>query len=89
MNQTKSEPKNVIVVASTKSVGVAIVLSFFFGPLGMLYSTVSGGLIMMAVSFVFALVTMGLGLLITWPICIIWAARAAKAHNAKLLQGIK
>lgn len=32
-----------------KSVGVAFVLTVFFGPLGMLYSTVSGALIMLGV----------------------------------------
>ena len=36
-----------IVVRAPKSVGVAILLTLLFGPLGMLYSTVPGALIML------------------------------------------
>lgn len=35
-----------------KSVGVAFVLTFFFGPLGMLYSTVTGALILLGITLV-------------------------------------
>lgn len=34
-----------------KSVGVAFVLTFFFGPFGMFYATVTGALIMLAIGF--------------------------------------
>jgi hypothetical protein len=73
-----------MVIMMPKSVGTAIVLSFFFGPLGMLYSTVAGGLIMLVVTPIIVIPTLGLGLLLTWPICIIWAAVAASSHNNKL-----
>jgi len=72
----------VVYVVQRKSVGVAILLTFLFGPLGMLYSTVSGALIMIAVSFILALVTAGISLFITWPICIVWGALAAESWNA-------
>lgn len=39
-----------------KSVGVAFVLTFFFGPLGMLYSTVAGALILLGITLVVAVV---------------------------------
>jgi hypothetical protein len=74
-----------------KSVGVAFALAFFFGPLGMLYATVGGAVTMFFVSLVVALITVGFGLLITWPICIIWACMATNSYNATLLasrQGI-
>jgi len=75
----------VVVLAPPKSVGVAFLLTFFFGPLGMLYSTVSGALIMLGVmlvgGFFVAVVTFGLGLLLFWPLVwaasIIWACVAA------------
>ncbi|MGP9538662.1 hypothetical protein ACT3SP_11665 [Brachybacterium sp. AOP43-C2-M15] len=35
-----------------KSVGLAFLLTFFFGPLGMLYSTVSGALILLGITLV-------------------------------------
>lgn len=60
-----------------KSVGVALLLTILFGPLGMFYSTVSGALIMLGVSFVLALFTAGLSVLVTWPICVIWGCMAA------------
>lgn len=40
-----------------KSVGVAFVLTFFFGPLGMLYSTVTGALILLGITLVVSLLT--------------------------------
>ena len=68
-----------------KSVGVAFVLTFFFGPLGMLYSTVSGALIMLGASlfgaFFIGIMTLGLGLFIWWPAIwvtsIVWGCVAA------------
>ena len=60
-----------------KSVAVALVLTFFFGPRGMLYSTVAGGLIMLAANVVLGTLTFGLFLFISWPIQMIWAATAA------------
>jgi hypothetical protein len=73
------------VVLTRKSVGIAIILTTLLGPLGMFYSTVCGALAMMAVSLIVALFTFGLGLLITWPICIIWGAAAASSYNEKLM----
>jgi hypothetical protein len=70
-----------VVVKTQKSVGVAVLLAFFFGPLGMLYSTVTGGIVMFILNLLALLVTAGLGLFITWPIGIIWAALAAKKIN--------
>jgi len=60
-----------------KSVFVAFLLTFLFGPLGMLYTTVPGALVMLVLSVLVAIFTLGVGLLITWPICIIWACVAA------------
>ncbi len=73
-----------VIVKSTKSVGVAILLSFFFGPFGMLYSTIAGGLIMMVVDGLAFFLTAGLGLFLTFPIGIVWAAVAASNYNKNL-----
>jgi hypothetical protein len=75
----------VVMVAPTKSVGVALLLAIFFGPLGLFYATVTGGVVMLIVSFLVGLVTLGFGLLVTWPICVVWSAIAANSHNAALL----
>lgn len=71
-------------VLPTKSVPLAAVLAFFFGPLGMLYATVLGALIMFLVNIAVAIITLGFGLLLTWPICVLWAAIAASNHNQRL-----
>jgi hypothetical protein len=75
----------VVVVGSRKSVGIAVALSICFGPLGMLYSTVGGAVVMFFLNLVVAVVTLGFGLLLTWPICVLWAAHAASEHNRQLL----
>lgn len=65
----------------TKSVALAAVLGFFFGPLGMLYSTVVGAAVMFVVCTFVGFVTFGFGLILMWPICAIWAAVSASATN--------
>ena len=77
-----------VTVLPTKSVGLAVLLSFLFGPLGMLYTTVAGAAVMFCVNLVVGLFTYGLGLFLTWPICVIWAASAANAHNTQLTASV-
>ncbi len=78
-----------IVVTPTKSMGISILLTVLFGPLGMLYSTILGAIIMIVISAVVGFLTVGIGLVITWPICIIWAAVATSSYNKKLIAGQK
>lgn len=77
----------VIQVGTQKSVAAAVLLALFFGPLGMLYATIPGALIMIVVSIIIVVPTLGLGLLITLPICAIWAGIAANSYNQRL-QGV-
>ena len=78
---TAPAPLPVVTVTPGKSVGVALVLTFFFGPFGMLYSTVSGALIMLAVLFVVGFVVFGLFWFLLWPLAwagsMVWGALAA------------
>lgn len=82
---TQYAPVHHVVVAPTKSVGISILLTVLFGPLGMLYSTIVGGLVMLVASFVVGVLTLGLGLFLTWPICVIWGAIAASSENKRLM----
>lgn len=84
VNNVQTKPTQVIIVQNRKSVGLAFILTFFFGPLGMLYSTVAGGIIMFFLSIIIAIVTFGFGLFITWPVCIIWGTIAASQSNANI-----
>ena len=61
-----------------KSAGIAFLLTFFFGPIGMLYSTVTGAIVMFLANLAALLLTAGLGLFVTWPIGIVWAVVAAQ-----------
>lgn len=82
----KKQSSRPLIVMPLKSVGISIILTIFFGPLGMFYSTIKGGIIMLIISFFFGLITMGYGLIILWPICIIWGAMATDKHNKELLE---
>ena len=76
--------KQTIIVKAEKSMGITILLTIFFGPLGMLYSTVTGAIVMIIVNVIVAIITLGFGLFITWPVCIIWAAIATNKYNKSL-----
>jgi len=75
----------VVNVRPARSVGVAFLLTFLFGPLGMLYSTVSGAVIMILISIfggmLVGFVTFGFGWLafypVVWIASIIWGCAAA------------
>jgi hypothetical protein len=84
--ENQSQQKQVTVVVNQKSMGLAILLSLLFGPLGMLYSTITGAIVMLLVNILVAIFTVGFGLLFTWPICVVWAAIATNNHNKKLSQ---
>ena len=83
------EPPRQIVVTPTKSVGISIILTVIFGPLGMFYSTISGAIIMLIVSGIVGLLTFGYGLVVTHPICVVWGALSAHSYNKKLLAGLR
>ncbi|MGW5522103.1 hypothetical protein [Gordonia sp. NPDC003950] len=81
----------VVVVGSEKSVGLAFVFAFFFGPLGMFYSTVTGALVMLGVSLVglfLSFFLLGVPSFLIWIGCIVWSCNAASEHNNRLRAGI-
>lgn len=94
----RGAPTNIYIAQAPKSVGVAFVLTFFFGCFGMFYSTITGALIMLGVAVgvtvlgaLFSAITLGLGALIVipltlliWPTTIIWGCLAASNHNQRL-----
>ena len=68
---------------------IAVLLGVFLGPIGLLYSTIPGAIVMFLINVVIGIVTLGFGLFLTWPICGIWAYVAASSYNKKLLAGQK
>ena len=67
-----------------KSVAAAFLLAFFFGPLGLFYSSIVGGIVMLIIDLPVAIFTLGFGLIFTNIICVIWAMVAVNNHNKKL-----
>lgn len=86
-NQNTQTVKQVVIIRNQKSMGLTLLLAILFGPLGMLYSTIIGGIVMIVVNIIIAFITLGFGLLLTWPICVIWAAIATNNYNKQLMQG--
>jgi hypothetical protein len=64
-----------------KSVGAALVLTFFFGPLGLFYITTVGAVVMTIVAIIVAIITVGFGLLLIWPITMVWSAVVASRQH--------
>ena len=83
MENNQSQNKTIIINNNNKSVGLSLLLTFFFGPFGMLYSTITGFFIMLILCFVIGLFTLGFGLILLWPIQMIWGAMAVSSHNSK------
>jgi len=74
-----------VIVARTKSVALSLVLTFFLGPLGMLYSTIFGAMVMIAASIPLFILTLGHAGFLIWPVSMIWGAWAAHRYNQRLL----
>lgn len=72
MEQTK-----VVVVQGGKSVGLAFLLALIFGPLGLLYCSVSGALILLILGFFLFFFLPFISLIVVWILSIIWAIVAA------------
>lgn len=87
-NESPSPAQPQVVVAkSPKSLGIALLLTFLFGPVGLLYSTVKGGVIMIVVAIVLGFLTLGLSCLVVWPVTIVWSYLAVKNYNKALYAG--
>jgi hypothetical protein len=75
--------------APQKSIILSLVLTFFLGPFGMLYSTVWGGLVMLAAYVIIGIITLGWGLAVLHPLAMIWGAWATHDWNQRALrQGV-
>jgi energy-coupling factor transporter transmembrane protein EcfT len=68
-----------------KSVALALVLTFFFGPLGLFYVSVWGAVALVVLAAAGVVPTMGFVLIFVWPASMVWAAiGASRQHNAFL-----
>lgn len=76
-----------------KSVGVAFALTFFFGPLGLFYVSASLAIAALLVNVVVFVMTLGLGVIVTWPVIIalgcIMADRKHREYQGWLLARLR
>jgi len=77
--------KVVIMPSPTKSMLVTILLTVFFGPLGLFYSSVTGGIVTLLISIPLGIFTAGFGILLMIPVCVIWGAVATNSYNRKVI----
>jgi len=82
-NKDNTTGPTIVAVGQKKSMVVALLLTFFFGPLGLLYATVSGGLILLVLTIIIGFFTLGLGFIIGWIASMIWAVIAVNSNNSK------
>lgn len=75
--QTPLPPVADPIEGSGRKVAVAVIATLLLGPFGMFASTRVGAIVMIVVTVLVALPTLGLGVVLTLPICVLWAAIAA------------
>tara|TARA_B100000949_G_scaffold64504_1_gene57212 strand:- start:1698 stop:1973 length:276 start_codon:yes stop_codon:yes gene_type:complete len=84
-----TQPTQTVVVGQKKSVGVALILSILFGPLGLLYASAAGGLILILVGIGLSILTLGMLAIplaiIAWIVSVPWAVIAVSSHNSKIV----
>ncbi len=68
-------------MTNRKSVVLSLVLTFFLGPFGMLYSTIPGAIVMLILYVGLGIITLGWAIAVLHPIAMIWGAWAADRAN--------
>lgn len=86
---TTASARDRFVAANSKSMTLAVVLAIFLGPLGAIYGSAIGGVILVLAT----IATGAVGLIVTWPLAIVVAmigvgrARARAEAEADLRAG--
>lgn len=70
-----------------KSWKKALLLTLLFGPLGLFYASRAGGFLMTWVCIVVGIGTVGVGLLLAWPVCMLWAYVATASQEEPPVAG--
>lgn len=69
-----------------KSVAAALLLSVLLGPIGLLYSSLWGGLILICLTIMFISHKFILPVIFIWIVSCIWGAASVEQYNKKLLK---
>jgi hypothetical protein len=74
-----------VMSGSTKTMGLAVLLTVLFGPLGLFYVSIAGGAILTA----FTVLTAGLGIFVTWPASIVWSIISVNSRNQRTMAAMR
>lgn len=78
MTDTNNQSTTTIIVAKPqKSVIATFFLTFIFGPLGLLYASIGGGIFLIVCAIILVPLTAGVAAFTLWPISIVWGVIAA------------
>ena len=69
-----------------KNLAASLLFSVFLGPVGLLYATARGGIIMAVIAFVVISSRFPVPIIITWVSCCIWSVLATNRYNQKLME---
>ena len=64
-----------------KDLALAVALCFFFGPLGLLYSSPVAAIVLALAAVPICVISFGLGLIGVYLFAILWAVYAVQKHN--------
>lgn len=68
-----------------KNVALALIFAVLLGPVGLLYSTLWGGIIMIMVGFVVVCAKFIVPVILVWLLCCIWSVAATNRYNKKII----
>jgi TM2 domain-containing membrane protein YozV len=89
-NTTSTANTTTIVIAKPqRSAIAAFFLTFIFGPLGLLYASIGGGIFLTICAVIFVPLTAGLAAFVLWPISMVWVVIAAIASKSQKQQSPK
>ena len=75
--------QQVLIARPQKSQVTGTVLTLMFGPLGLLYASPVGSLVLIIVGVVLGFLTFGVGALLVWPVAILWSILAISMSNSQ------
>ena len=75
-------PFKIVVEPIPKSQFAGFLLTLFFGPFGLFYSSFIAGFTLLIIAIVVGFYTLGVETLVVWPICIIVSFFTVYSHNA-------
>lgn len=82
MNAKNDVPQNYIL--PFKSIAVALLFSVFLGPVGLLYATTLGGIVMLILGVIVGCLKLGFLMFIVWVSSCVWAVFATNRYNERL-----